>query len=339
MSFGFTFYFFVILYYALLYYVILCSIVFYCIVLYCVVLYCIVLYCIVLYCIVLYCIVLYCIVLYCHRREERRPCYSFASVVRLASFRYRRLAATASPSPTRSTSTSSCKPEDAVDEPIELPAKPRFCATLSAEAQYAMLKGYEDILREKLTNGQQMAEAGLLRVRTPQKHVVCLHLTDAEPPQDEVTSSVPGDVTSSTERPVPKTTKHDIERKIVVKQTHESRPRRPTRQPSGSDPKTPQTPTIPKQKQLRLSYRFERAMDLVDCLKAAPKTSSHSRRGEMTSSTSRRGEMTSSSSRRGEMTSSPSRRGEASAAVNPVDNYNRWSRSWVREFKLEYSCN
>ena len=288
--------------------------------------------------VVLFCIVLCCIILY-NRREERRPSYSFASVVRLASFRYRRLAATASPSPTRSTSTSSCKPEDAVDEPIELPAKPRFCATLSPEAQYAMLKGYEDILREKLTSGRQMDEAGLLRVRTPQKHVVCLHLTDAEPPRDEVTSSVPSGVTSSTERPVPRIATHDIERRIDVKQTHESSPRRPARQSSGSDPKTPQTPTIPKQKQLRLSYRFERAMDLLDGLKAAPMTSSPSRRGEMTSSPSRRGEMTSSSSRRVEMTSSPSRRGEAGAAINPVDNYNRWSRSWVREFKLEYSCN
>lgn len=249
------------------------------------------------------------------KREERRSVYSFASVVRLASFRYRHMVSLSrigSTTPTRSgTSTPCCKPEDVIDEPTELPVKPRFCATLSPEAQYAMLKGYEDILREKLGKSQDV-DAGLLRVRTPQKQVVCLHLTDAERPGDETAPLAASAMTSSTERNQHNPPSHDVERRIEVNLAADPLPRRLARPGSGAAPKSPQTRAIPKKKQLRLSYRFERAMDLIDGLKAAPRSPETSSRRK-------------------------ARPGETVLYHDPVVNYNKWSRSWVREFKLEYS--
>lgn len=50
-------------------------------------------------------------------------------------------------------------------EPLKLPPRPRFCSLLSPEAQYAMLKGYEDVIIDEL---QTKYEAPiLLRVETP----------------------------------------------------------------------------------------------------------------------------------------------------------------------------
>ena len=39
-----------------------------------------------------------------------------------------------------------------VDYEVEMPEKPRFCATLSTEAQYAIFKGYEDVLVDKISS-------------------------------------------------------------------------------------------------------------------------------------------------------------------------------------------
>ena len=39
-----------------------------------------------------------------------------------------------------------------VDYAEEMPEKPRFCATLSTEAQYAIFKGYEDVLVDKISS-------------------------------------------------------------------------------------------------------------------------------------------------------------------------------------------
>lgn len=49
---------------------------------------------------------------------------------------------------------------------IETPEKPLFCTTLSAEAQYAMFKGYEDILFDKITSLRSNNEKFLPLKRT-----------------------------------------------------------------------------------------------------------------------------------------------------------------------------
>ena len=251
-------------------------------------------------------------------RDVRRNYCSFASVVRLASFRYRHMRAPSrlgSNSPSRSrNSTPRVKPEDAIDEPTVLPVKPRFCATLSPEAQYAMLKGYEDILREKLRSGHNEAEVGLLRAKTPLKEVVCLHLTEAELPSVDTAMSVSVEtgMTSPTQRATNRaaTTSRspEVERRIDTRVAAEQPSPRFARLVSLPGPKLHPIKTIPKKKQLRLSYRFERAMYLIDGLKAAP-------RPMLTNST------------------------PIASTLDPVEDYNTWSRSWVREFKLEYPNN
>ena len=254
------------------------------------------------------------------KRDVRRNYCSFASVVRLASFRYHHMWAPSrlgSSTPSRSrNSTPRVKPEDAIDEPTVLPVKPRFCATLSPEAQYAMLKGYEDILREKLRSGHNEAEVGLLRAKTPLKKVISLHLTETEHPTDNTILPVSPDsrMTSSTQitRNLAATMSQspEVERRINIRLgTTEQQPSpRFARLVSLPGPRLQPIKTIPKKKQLRLSYRFERAMVLIDGLKAAP-------RPMLTSS-------------------SP-----IASTVDSVEDYNTWSRSWVREFKLEYPNN
>ena len=55
--------------------------------------------------------------------------------------------------------------------PDPLPAKPRFSAFMSAEAQFALLKGYEDILAEKLVDQFPAEGAQIQRTRTPRHSI------------------------------------------------------------------------------------------------------------------------------------------------------------------------
>ncbi|GFO09400.1 hypothetical protein PoB_003590500 [Plakobranchus ocellatus] len=64
-----------------------------------------------------------------------------------------------------------------------LPSKPRFSAFMSAEAQFALLKGYEDILAQKLVD-QYPAEKSLLqRTKTP-RHSIAIADGTAKSTQD-----------------------------------------------------------------------------------------------------------------------------------------------------------
>ena len=42
--------------------------------------------------------------------------------------------------------------EDVLDDPNEMPDEPRFSSQLSEEAQYAMLRGYQDKIQDELTS-------------------------------------------------------------------------------------------------------------------------------------------------------------------------------------------
>ena len=82
------------------------------------------------------------------RRSSGAP--MLASIARLMKFR--RMSGQSKGTSKRrsssvSTSNMSVLPED---ELTDLPINPRFCATLSPEAQYAMLRGYEDVIIESL---------------------------------------------------------------------------------------------------------------------------------------------------------------------------------------------
>jgi hypothetical protein len=54
-----------------------------------------------------------------------------------------------------------------VDYEEEMPDKPRFCATLSTEAQYAIFKGYEDVLVDKISTSLTPSENAVHIKRIP----------------------------------------------------------------------------------------------------------------------------------------------------------------------------
>lgn len=54
-----------------------------------------------------------------------------------------------------------------VDYEVEMPEKPRFCATLSTEAQYAIFKGYEDVLVDKISSSLTPNEENVHIKRIP----------------------------------------------------------------------------------------------------------------------------------------------------------------------------
>lgn len=56
-------------------------------------------------------------------------------------------------------------PEEDYEE--EMPEKPRFCATLSTEAQYAIFKGYEDVLIDRISSSLPCSENTARIKRTP----------------------------------------------------------------------------------------------------------------------------------------------------------------------------
>ena len=63
--------------------------------------------------------------------------------------------------------------EDSDDEEV-LPGSPRFCATLSPEAQYAMMRGYEDRIVKHLSRRHPETHVDTLRASTPQSDRVVL---------------------------------------------------------------------------------------------------------------------------------------------------------------------
>ena len=67
-----------------------------------------------------------------------------------------------------------------VDYEEEMPDKPRFCATLSTEAQYAIFKGYEDVLVDKISSSL-----------TPSKNAVHIRRIPSAAPKTSKSSSLP----------------------------------------------------------------------------------------------------------------------------------------------------
>ena len=53
-----------------------------------------------------------------------------------------------------------------------------FGSLLSIEAQYSLLKGYEDLLRTALLKGRPSLTHSLVRVLTPKRRIVSLRAID-----------------------------------------------------------------------------------------------------------------------------------------------------------------
>ena len=234
---------------------------------------------------------------------------SFASLVRLA--KYKRMV------------TKTPTPDKPAEQPVELPRKARFSATMSPEAQYAMLKGYEDLLLNTLKTApksEQPQEGHFVRVKTPHHSVVSVHLNGLEQASNSTsTESFTTDEEQQQQqsrnrlhvwdiKPAPY---HGQMYKLVSKDDVSPANRRnedtnkallPRKSLPGNNDKL-----VPKDKQLLLTHRFQCAMDILDKVRES----------------------------KGQVVTSPRRKQKTT--TNPVDNYNSWSREWSREFKLEYT--
>ena len=167
----------------------------------------------------------------------------FASLVRLA--RYRKMMTRSRASSV--TSDVSEEPEAIEDKP-ELPRSPRFCATLSPEAQYAMLKGYEDILLDTLKDGTKKEPKDCLyRVKRPHHKVVSVHVNNLERRQAELLRELQ---------------KPSSKRRLPVKKTE-----RDPFFPENDEDEIETPKGIPKDKQIWLTHRFQCAMDILDKLR------------------------------------------------------------------------
>ena len=236
----------------------------------------------------------------------------FASLVRLARFR-KMSSAKGTDGQTKE------EEEEKLEEIIELPKNPRFCATLSAEAQYAMLKGYEDVLLNTFNTFYTDRQVSLFRVKTPHKPVNCLYLAEDEKKEPAIEDNE----TWNTSLPTPTPTNGVSSSQAV-----------PSYQLPGIPPSTGLHRTaslvgklssgqnylkvdnkrVPKEKQLKLTLRFEKAQDILDTVRLS----------------------------QGDLVTSP----RATKFIpennlpkkkdSPLDNYNAWSHAWAKEFKLQY---
>lgn len=200
---------------------------------------------------------------------------------------------------------------DEKDAEVELPKEPRFSTTMSTEAQYAMLKGYEDTVYDCLYKEYPECRQKLKRNKTPLhkvdivvdgKNNICDNNASCNKNQDSNEEPlVDGSTMCSPESAdgvvsVPSAPR--ALRRASVPCTSISKPKILTRINSLPN-------MIPRQKQLVISYRLQSAMDILDTV------------------------------RNGLGFNYTSPRVKASVKpIRPVKDYNRWSSVWGKEFNV-----
>ena len=233
----------------------------------------------------------------------------FASLVRLAKFR-RMTHAFGKGSSASSRRTSIAD----IEEEADTPEMPRFCATLSPEAQYSMMKGYEDVLLDRIKKARSEYNNLLYRVKTPHQTVLALHIAEAAgvvegaETRSQFTVSRPPSSHDGNDRTLSRTlTTLNQERgipRLPIKRDH-TLPKIGGKKFEPTESQVKRI-TVPKEKQRKLSIKFQRAMDILDALKTE--------QGVPITATTRTNKVT-----------------------NPITYYNSWSQAWAREFQFEYS--
>lgn len=211
----------------------------------------------------------------------------------------------------------------------ELPKEPRFASTLSAEAQYAMFKGYEDVVYRNLCNQFPEQVHLLRRNRTPVTGIV-VKVTEqkdsssdwTESPrksehnyieqvmrvnkprasistQDSLTSSTP----EINARTPPSNTPSPITYSITRLQGDQPDATQAPTSDSSNRSKPTEFPRIQQKQKLVMTYRYQSAMDVLDILRE----------------------------QQGMHRLSP--RVSTVRPIEPVREYNTWSHVWSREFE------
>ena len=232
---------------------------------------------------------------------------SFMSLIRLASYR-KRMSVKRGKQRSASFSSPVDETEKEEDHIKELPSHPRFCATLSTEAQYAMLKCYEDVLLDNIRSNKPMESAAenatLFRVKTPHDGLRTIHLAGGKDRSDVLHGGVVDGNPASRQFSIDGqgSARGSVRLPNIIPSAASPVPTHSSTGFVGSS----RFPAVSKEKQLRLSYRFQTAMNILDALRDS----------------------------KGQLITSP--RSMKLGEINPVKNYNTWSKGWSKEFQYEY---
>lgn len=219
----------------------------------------------------------------------------------------------------------------------KMPSQPRFASTLSAEAQYAIMKGYEDVVYSNLCTQYPEYRTMLRRNRTPHTGIKVSNTKgkqkdDTESPRsteenDESKDTIDGDMDNtmnsannvepaSTSTPKPEETPScspwEDKAKSAISTADQSprdilsgSPR--SRSKFGTDLSNGKARSLSekhnKKKQLVMTYRYQRAMDILDNLRE----------------------------HQGLHVLSP--RVKGMCLEEPLKEYNTWSYVWTHEFE------
>ncbi|XP_060564066.1 uncharacterized protein LOC132723377 [Ruditapes philippinarum] len=224
----------------------------------------------------------------------------------------------------------------------ELPKEPRFASTLSAEAQYAMMKGYEDVVYSNLCRHYPEYRPMLRRNQTPHTGIIVKsmrqkfgdkYVFDATKTSEgivKVNGSVDSKAVDSvdsrdTDGPVSASTpkSDDI---LSPRQTMNTSSDPELKENNESQRTTKKVSSFPKgarnsmvdgmktaeeekdtKKKLVMTYRYQRAMDILDSLRE----------------------------HQGVHALSPRKRDDR--RIEPLKDYNSWSHVWTREFEPKRS--
>ena len=193
------------------------------------------------------------------------------------------------------------KEEEKADE-ADLPKTPRFCTSLSREAQFAMLKCYEDLILDSIGNDSRNVDECppyLLRVTSPIQPLEALHVEERPVSRKAKTKNVLKDAPSknSFNLPLHDATENKTDEQNAAKTNTPAEERNVLISADNT--------------QLRLSYRFQTAMDMLDNIKLNQGRNITTPRDRM-------------------------------SKVKQLDNdkvytkYNAWSQNWSKDFRYEF---
>ncbi|KAK3592839.1 hypothetical protein CHS0354_028915 [Potamilus streckersoni] len=198
----------------------------------------------------------------------------------------------------------------------EMPKYPRFASTLSAEAQYAMMKGYEDVVYNYLCESYPEYQPLLKRTKTPVSGVkIRPNVPTDEPKKSDLISEDQGEndhvdvdkKDSMTDDPKPFSAKNRSY-SVYGSDIFALRKRSDVK---GSDkrPGLSRALSLPhlaaKDRQLVMTYRYQSVMDILDTIRK----------------------------QLGMHLLSPRVMGNHQE-IKPLQDYNMWANAWNQEFKI-----
>ena len=194
------------------------------------------------------------------------------------------------------------KDEEEADE-TDLPKTSRFCSGLSQEAQYAMLKCYEDLLVEGIDKDCRRADQcppRLLRVTTPEQPIDAIHVEERPVSRRQKIKNTLESVNSREKL------------SLLSNEINENDDKKHLVQESKCEENN--ILISAENTQLRLNYRFQIAMDMLDNIKL----------------------------NQGRNITTPRHRWNKIKQLNHDKvhaEYNTWSKNWSKDFTYEFCKN